>query len=89
MPGIARKGVDKAKGIILGPSAKTVFADGKPVALIGDNVAPHGKSPHKKSTLISNGAKKCLVEYKVPAKQGTVATCKHPVSPGSPTVKVP
>ena len=89
MPGIARKGQDKAKGAIVGPSASTVKADGKFVALIGDNVASHGKAPHAKPTLVSNGASKVLVDGKVPAKQGTVATCGHTVVPGSSSVIVP
>jgi uncharacterized Zn-binding protein involved in type VI secretion len=89
VPGIARKGSDYAKGVIVGPSAKTVFANGKPVALIGDTVAPHGKAPHTKPALVSNGASKCLVEGQIPAKQGTSASCGHTVTPGSPNVKVP
>ena len=89
MPGIARKGKDKAQGSIVGPSASTVYADGVPVALMGDKVAPHGKSPHSSPTLTSNPANKVLADGKKPAKAGIVASCKHTVSPGSPTVIVP
>ena len=89
MPGIARRGTDKARGVIVGPSASTVYADGKPVALMGDKVAPHGKAPHSSATLTQNPAKKVLADGKQPAKAGTLASCKHSVSPGSSTVIVP
>ena len=89
MPGIARKGQDKARGVIVGPSASTVKADGKFVALLGDRIASHGKAPHSKPTLQSNGASKILVDGKVPAKQGSTATCGHSVAPGSSEVIVP
>lgn len=89
MPGIARVKTDAARGVIMGPGAPTVFADNKPVSLIGDMVAPHGKAPHTAPTLVSNGAKTVLADGRVPAKQGTAASCGHTVSSGSPTVKVP
>lgn len=89
MPGIARKGKDKAQGSITGPSATTVYADGVPVALMGDTVAQHGKSPHTNPTLTSNPAQKVLADGKKPAKAGTMASCKHSVTPGSSTVIVP
>jgi uncharacterized Zn-binding protein involved in type VI secretion len=89
MPGIARKGSDNARGTITGPSSSTVYADGKPVALLGDIVAGHGKAPHSNPKLVSNGAQKVLVDGKIPAKKGTQASCGHSVTPGSSTVIVP
>jgi uncharacterized Zn-binding protein involved in type VI secretion len=88
MPGIARKGTDNARGVIVGPSSSTVFADGKPVSLIGDQVAAHGKAPHSNPKIVGNGAKKVLVDGKIPAKQGSTASCGHSVVPGSSTVIV-
>jgi uncharacterized Zn-binding protein involved in type VI secretion len=89
MKGIARRGKDAAGGIIMGPSSSTVKADGYFVSLIGDKVASHGDSPHTPPpTLISNGAQKLKIDNKIPSKQGTLATCGHPVKPGSSTVKV-
>jgi uncharacterized Zn-binding protein involved in type VI secretion len=89
MPGIARVKTDAARGVILGPGAPTVFADGKTVSLIGDAVAPHGKAPHSGPVLTSNGAQTVFADGGVPSKQGTVASCGHSVSSGSPTVIVP
>jgi len=56
---------------------------------MGDKVAPHGKAPHSSATLTQNPAKKVLADGKQPAKAGTIASCKHSVSPGSSTVIVP
>ena len=89
MPGIARRGKDKARGVIIGPSAKTVFANGLPVSLLGDTVAPHGKPPHTRPSLVSNPSPSVVVENINVAKQGTLASCGHPVEPASPNVIVP
>ena len=89
MPGIGRVRTDAAKGVILGPGAPTVFADSKTVSLIGDAVAPHGEAPHSSPILVSNGAQTVFADGGVPSKQGTVASCGHSVSSGSPTVIVP
>jgi uncharacterized Zn-binding protein involved in type VI secretion len=88
MPGIARVKQDSAKGVILGPGAGTVFADGKHVALIGDKVAPHGKAPHTSSVLVSNGSPTVKADGGIPAKLNTVASCGHKVSKASSTVFV-
>jgi len=88
MAKIARVKTDKAKGVILGPGASTVFADNKKVSLLGDRVAPHGKAPHTAPTLVSNGASTVLADGGIPAKQGTTATCGHTVQGGSPTVEL-
>ena len=87
MAKIARVKADTAKGIIMGPGAGTVFADGKKVSLIGDKVAPHGKAPHIAPTLVSAGANTVLADGGIPAKEGTVATCGHSVKSSS-TVEV-
>jgi len=88
MADCARVKADAAKGIIIGPGAPTVFADGKNVSLIGDSVAPHGKAPHTSSVLVSNGSPTVKADGGIVAKQGTTASCGHSVTSGSPTVKV-
>ena len=88
MAKIGRVKTDAAKGIIMGPGASTVFADGKKVSLIGDTVAPHGKAPHTAPTLVSGGASTVLADGGIPSMQGTSATCGHTVQGGSPTVEV-
>jgi uncharacterized Zn-binding protein involved in type VI secretion len=88
MAGVARVKTDKAKGVILGPGASTVFADGKKVSLIGDKIASHGKSPHSAPALVSNGATTVMADGGIPSKKGSVATCGHAVTGGSGTVEV-
>lgn len=46
MPGVARTGQDTAGGTILGMQAPTVFVNGTPVAVLGDDVAGHGPGVH-------------------------------------------
>ena len=87
MPNIARVLQDTAKGIITGPGAGTVFADGKHVSLIGDRVMTHGKAPHSSPTLVSNGSPTVKADNGIVAKEGTTASCGHTVKSGS-TVKV-
>jgi len=88
MPGIGRVGTDKAKGVIKGPGASTVFADGKKVSLDGDEVTSHGKAPHAKATIISELASTVMADGKKPVMKGSIASCKHTVIPGSDTVFV-
>ena len=88
MTKIARVKTDSAKGVITGPGASTVFADGKNVSLIGDTVSQHGKAPHTAPTLISGGASTVRADGGIPSMQGTSASCGHTIQGGSPTVEV-
>jgi uncharacterized Zn-binding protein involved in type VI secretion len=89
MPGIARvRSNDTAGGVILGPGAPTVYADNKVVSVITDRVAPHGPGLHGGPVLVSNGSPSVRAENKIVAKKGSLASCNHPVIPGSSTVFV-
>ena len=62
MPAITRVGANQAGGVITGPGAPTVKAEGARVSLKGDKVAAHGKPPHaapvmvgSSSTVFANG----------------------------------
>ncbi len=44
-------GESLAGGIIAGPGATKVFIGGRPMSVLGDSVAPHGKSPHRSASL--------------------------------------
>ena len=61
------------KGLILGPGAPTVFAEGFVVSTLGDQVAPHGEPPHTKATVI--GASTVIAMGRPVVKNGDVATC--------------
>jgi uncharacterized Zn-binding protein involved in type VI secretion len=89
MPGIARLySEDIALGILLRPGAPSVYADFKIVSLIGDLVAPHGPGIHSGPILVSNGSPSVRADYGIVAKESTVASCGHKVTPGSKTVFV-
>jgi uncharacterized Zn-binding protein involved in type VI secretion len=44
--GVTRVGIDSAGGLIIGPGAPTVLAEGFPVSLPNDSIVGHGDSPH-------------------------------------------
>lgn len=78
MPGVVRKGVDSAGGILTAGSPN-VFVNGASAVRIGDSVAGHGNSPHNSpkmakgsSTVIINGIPVC--------RAGDTATCGHAAS---------
>lgn len=75
-------------GIDLGPGAKTVFAEGTNVSVVGDTVSPHGAPPHEKSFIVT-GSSTVFVEGKPVVVQGlSKATCAHAVNTGAATVQV-
>jgi len=89
MPAAGRVGVDKfSTGIIVGPGAVTVKIDGAPASLEGDAIAPHGMSPHDKSTVIS-ASKTVKAEGRGIVQQGLAqAICGHVCTTGSFTTQV-
>ena len=89
MPLAGRVRVDKfATGVILGPGAATVLIDFAPASLLGDSIAPHGKSPHKKATVVT-ASKTVIAEGRGIVAQGlSTASCGHPCSTGSLTTQV-
>lgn len=75
-------------GLDLGPGAKTVFAEGTNVSVVGDAVSPHGEPPHKKP-FIASGSSTVFVEGRPVVVQGlSKATCAHAVITGAATVQV-
>ena len=88
MPGVGKVGFSIAgKGIILGPGSFTVKAEGQPVSVVGDIVAPHGKPPHTAATIVT-GSPTVKAEGRPITVQGlSIASCAHPVIFGAPTVQ--
>jgi len=79
MPNITVTQVDSAGGTIQGGGQSFVRFNGNPIAVLGDAVAGHGKSPHSGPTMAQgssffkiNGIPVCF--------QGNVATCGHSAS---------
>ena len=96
MPGIARVGVDNAGGgVIVGPGAPTVLAEGFIVSCAsgatpetGDVVTTHGEPPHNVALIQSGSATVIAMGRPVAMAAFSIATCGHPVGPGAVTVQV-
>jgi len=91
MPGAARQFFDTAGGgLILGPSAFTVFCEGSYLSLVGDIIMTHGDTPHTTATSrIFSGSFTVLCEGLFPSVQGlSTVTCGHTVDTGSATVLI-
>jgi uncharacterized Zn-binding protein involved in type VI secretion len=85
MPGIARATQDLAGGTITGVLAPTVFVNGKPIAVKGATVDPHGTGSHASSVL--DGSSLVVFANGIPiCRVGDLASCGHPISSGSFTV---
>jgi uncharacterized Zn-binding protein involved in type VI secretion len=69
-------------GIVVG-SAKTVFANFLPVAMVGDFVLPHPKGHKHLFSTIVTGSPTVFCEGRPVARVGSKALCKHPMVTGS------
>lgn len=86
MPGIARDaGADVAGGAIV-QGSPNVFANNKPVARVGDQVAGHGRGAHRSPTMAA-GSGNVFTNNKATCRAGDPATCGHAAS-GSGNVLV-
>jgi len=92
MPNVSRKGdANSAGGVITGPCAPTVIANGQPVSLPNDLVTPHpccgapGCGVHC-SAKTTGGSATVYAEGKPIILIGDVDTCGHARSTGAPTV---
>lgn len=82
MPGISRVGRDSAGGAIIGRGASNVYVNGSLVAVKGDKVASHGKSPHKSPSMVGASSRVYANGIAV-CRQGDSATCGHKASGSS------
>lgn len=87
MPGVLRKGIDIAGGIITGGSSK-VFADGVGVVRIGDAITPHSPGGSHSSAVMSQGSNKVFADGIAVCRSGDLASCGDTGSPGSNKVFV-
>jgi len=79
MPGVSRVGVDAAGSTIVGNLAPTVLVNGSPVAVVGAQVAGHGRGPHSGPTMAA-GSGKVYANGIAVVRAGDPATCGHPAS---------
>tara|TARA_B100000900_G_C20502512_1_gene684388 strand:- start:338 stop:622 length:285 start_codon:yes stop_codon:yes gene_type:complete len=77
-------------GVIFGPGAPLVLAEGMPVSVAGDGVTPHGENMHAKPTILPPTCSKTVFAMGKPVamETQTTATCFHPLTLGGITVKV-
>ena len=85
MPGVARLGVDFAGGLLI-VEPRTVYVNGAPIGCFGDEVTPHGDPPHSPAPIITEGVLNVLASGIPIAVAGMLASCGHPISPGSANV---
>lgn len=88
---VGRVGVDQAGGVIIGPGVPTVIVNSSPITIETDSVTPHGSNPpHSSSPKLTPGGGDPVVLAGPATKQvfrkGDLATCGHPLTPGSPNV---
>jgi len=84
MPAISRVTKNQAGGVIIGPGAPTVKAEGARVSLKGDNIAAHGKAPHNAPTMVGASGT-VFANGKPVVGAGDAATCQHTAN-GASTV---
>ena len=84
MPAITRVGSNQAGGVIVGPGASTVKAEGARVSLKGDNIAAHGKAPHNAPTMVGASGT-VFANGKPVVRAGDAASCQHTAN-GASTV---
>lgn len=77
-------------GIVIGPGAPMVLAEGLPVSVANDNITPHGENLHAKPTVLLPTCSKTVFAMGKPVamQTQTTATCFHPMTIGAVTVKV-
>jgi len=80
-------GADSAGATIVGPGASNWTWNGKPLSLLGDAVAGHGKSPHAAPT-IATASPWMTIDGIPVTRVGSVATCGHGAT-GSSDMDIP
>jgi len=73
MPGVTRKTIDFAGGA-LKEGSPNVFVNGKEAVRVGDEVTPHGDSPHN-SAVMSEGSSTVFVNGIALCRAGDAASC--------------
>jgi uncharacterized Zn-binding protein involved in type VI secretion len=85
MPQLGKRFSLVGPGMVTGPCAATVMAEGMSVSTIGDLVSPHGEPPHTSSFVIS-GSFSVFAEGKPVTIVTSPTSCGHTVSFGAISV---
>lgn len=86
MPGIARNAGDDVAGGSITQGSGNVFADGAPVARVGDTIGGHGDDEHE-SAVMAAGSPNVFANNIPVSREGDPASCGH-VASGSSDVFV-
>jgi len=87
MPAVCRLGdPDNGKGRIL-EGVNSVYVNGKPIAVVGAKVSPHGKGKHR-SAKVQQGSGTVFAGGKAVTFVGAMDNCGHTRSSGSGDVFV-
>ena len=86
MPGIARKNIDNAGGIIIETPITSVYAEGYLVAGLGSNIQSHGSGIHS-SAILNEASSTVFAEGIAISRAGDRANCLHATT-GSSSVFV-
>lgn len=76
MPDVALVNVHSAGGVILGLKQTKVKLNGKYLAVVGDSVAGHGKSPHSSPVMVEGSGKVTIQGIPI-CLNGHKASCGH------------
>ena len=75
---LGRVTVDVAGGVLSAPLVPNVFVNGKPIAVIGTPIAPHGKFPHSGAKM-ETGSPNVKAGGFFVCGSGDLASCGHPL----------
>ena len=73
---VGRVTVDVAGGVLSAPLAPNVFVNGKPIAVVGTPITPHGKFPHSGAKMAS-GSPNVFAGGKPICGSTDLASCGH------------
>lgn len=65
---------NSAGGFLFGPLVPNVFVNGRPIALIGTPITPHGKPPHNAAVMIT-GSPNVFAGFIPVCRAGDIASC--------------
>lgn len=79
MPILGKMG-DIAGGVLYGPLVPNVFVNGRPVAVVGTPITPHGKPPHARAVMVTGSLTVRAGPAQIPVcRTGDLASCGHPL----------
>lgn len=77
---------DLAPTPIMGPVHSNILGNGRPTAMPGSFVTPHGKPPHLISALLPSMASRILLNGTMARSMGDMVSCGHSIVSGQPNI---